>query len=53
MAQARGTPGEGWTDELNEWLDALDSVLRERGPERAKELLEQGGGMSSGAGRRV
>jgi pyruvate dehydrogenase E1 component len=41
MVQARGAPGEGWRDELTEWLDALDSVLRERGPEGAKELLER------------
>ncbi|TDJ41673.1 MAG: pyruvate dehydrogenase (acetyl-transferring), homodimeric type [Gammaproteobacteria bacterium] len=41
MVQARGTPVEGWRDELTEWLDALDSVVRERGPEKAKELLEQ------------
>ena len=31
----------GWTDELEEWCDAFDSVLRERGAAGTRELLQQ------------
>jgi pyruvate dehydrogenase E1 component len=41
MVQARSVAGDDWQEELGEWLDALDSVLAERGPEGAKELLER------------
>jgi pyruvate dehydrogenase E1 component len=31
--------GDDWPEELQEWVDALDGVLRHRGPERARALL--------------
>ncbi len=31
--------GEGWHEELDEWLHALDDVLGERGPEAVRSLM--------------
>jgi pyruvate dehydrogenase E1 component len=42
MARKPGTRIPNFDDiETQEWLDSLDDVLQHRGPERAKELLEQ------------
>ncbi|MEE4381216.1 MAG: pyruvate dehydrogenase (acetyl-transferring), homodimeric type [Pseudomonadales bacterium] len=32
---------DAWAEEVTEWLEALDAVLRERGDERAAELLRR------------
>jgi pyruvate dehydrogenase E1 component len=35
------TPGDVDPQETREWLEALDAVARESGPERAREILDQ------------
>jgi pyruvate dehydrogenase E1 component len=32
-------PADGWLDEQQEWLEALDGVLTQRGGDAARELL--------------
>ncbi|MBP7936648.1 MAG: pyruvate dehydrogenase (acetyl-transferring), homodimeric type [Phycisphaerae bacterium] len=40
MASDPTRPSEGSAEETREWLESLDYVLREQGPERAWELVE-------------
>jgi len=32
---------DAWSDEVAEWLEALDALLREQGPERARDLFRR------------
>jgi pyruvate dehydrogenase E1 component len=41
MAQLQNEGGNRWEEEVEEWCDAFDGVLRERGPDGTRELLQR------------
>jgi pyruvate dehydrogenase E1 component len=41
MTELRTENGPGWEDEIEEWFDAFDGVLRERGVDCTTELMQR------------